>query len=86
MVEGRVKLREHPELFNALDGFFCSLKRLDEWIEAHVDTGSWGPEHIPPTVRDIFRSEEWHDAKSKAAALMSAAAEGGFSSEDLDLR
>ena len=85
MVEARAKLREHPTLFNALDGFFRSLKRLDEWIEAHVDTRSWGPGHIPPSVRDIFHSKEWQEASSTAAALVSAALEGGFSSEDLDL-
>ena len=85
MVEARSKLGHRPALLSALECFFRSLKRLDEWIEAHVDTGSWGPQHIPPTVRDIFHSEEWQATESSAMALMSAAAEAGFSSEDLDL-
>ncbi len=83
--EARRALGAHPPLLRALDGFLCSLKRLDDWVEAHVDTGTWGRgETIPATVRSIFRSPEWQDAKSAAATLMSAAGEAGFSSKDFD--
>jgi hypothetical protein len=84
--EARLRLREHPSLVNALDQFLLALRRLDEWIEAHVDTDVWArQEAIPASVRDVFYAQEWRDTLSAAAAVLLAAEQGGFSSEDLDL-
>jgi hypothetical protein len=87
MEEARLKLGQHPTIVAALDSFLRSLKRLDEWIEAHVDTDTWGKgQRIPSGVRSIFQSQDWREAQSSAAALMSAAGEAGFSSTDFDRR
>jgi hypothetical protein len=85
MAEARHSLRQQPMLVDALDGFLCSLKRLDEWIEAHVDTETWGQgKTIPAAVPSIFHSPEWHDTHARAAALLSAAGQAGYSSKDFD--
>jgi hypothetical protein len=87
LAEARQTLAAHPPLVNALDDFLCSLKRLEEWIETHVDTHVWGKgETIPASVRSIFRSEEWRDAEAAAAILISTARQAGFRSRDFDPR
>src|SRR6476646_7317692 len=39
--EARHSLGEQSALVKCLDAFLGSLKRLDDWIEAHVDTNEW---------------------------------------------
>lgn len=85
MEEARLRLGQHPSLVAALDRFLGALKQLDNWIEAHVDTATWGKgERIPSGVRSIFQSPEWLGAQSNAADLVSASGLAGFSSEDFD--
>ena len=85
MEAARQGLAAHPELVSALDGFLCTLKRLDEWIEAHVDTKTWGEgQNIPSSVSSIFKSQEWVEAHSAAAKLVSVAGPVGFSGNDFD--
>jgi hypothetical protein len=38
LADARAALRAHPMVAEALERFLASLKRLDAWIEAHVDT------------------------------------------------
>jgi hypothetical protein len=84
--EARLRLAEHRRLLDALDHFLGSLKRLDSWIEAHVDTEAWGGSghRIPTNVHSIFQSQQWCDAQSSAAKLVFAAGEVGFSSNHFD--
>ena len=85
MAEARQSLGMHPKLVDSLSDFLCSLRRLDEWIEAHIDTGTWGQgEIIPPDVSTIFWSREWGNAQSAAASLVSAAGQVGISGNDFD--
>lgn len=81
----RQSLAVHPELVSALNDFLSSLKRLDGWIEANVDTGVWGEGNsIPSNVSSIFKSKEWGEAHSAAANLVSVAGPVGFSGNDSD--
>ena len=83
--EARQSLAEHSPVVVALDEFLLSLKRLDEWVEAHVDTNVWSKGRtIPPSVHDIFNSQEWRDANSAASTLVAAAWEAGFGRNDFD--
>ena len=83
--EARQTLGDHSAVVTALDTFLLSLKRLDEWIEAHVDTKEWGKgQAIPASVRTIFNSPEWRDANSAAGGLVAAAAQVGFRGADWD--
>ena len=83
--EAGLRLGQYRALVDALDAFLSSLKRLDAWIEVHVDTETWGKgQTIPASVRNIFQSHEWHEAQSSAAALVAAAGQAGFSSKDFD--
>ena len=85
--ESALKLESHPTVIATLDGFLCSLKRLHEWIEAHVDTDNWAQgEQTPVSVHGIFQSEPWRAAQSTAAALILASQQAGFSSKDFDPR
>lgn len=85
IAEARDGLEQHPLLVGALDGFLPSSKRLDAWIEEHVDTETWGRgELIPTGVGSIFRSSEWSNIQTRAATLLSAAQEAGYSSKDFD--
>jgi hypothetical protein len=75
----------HSQVVNALASFLLSLKRLDEWVEAHVDTKEWGKgQTIPASVRSIFDAPEWRDANSAAGALLVAAGKAGFRPTDWD--
>lgn len=86
MWEARQQLKPHPTLAQALELFLHSLRRLDAWIEDHVDTAVWREgEPIPPSVGSIFQSQEWWVAEKDAASVIAAARDAGFSSEDLDL-
>ena len=40
--EMRQRLHEQPALIAAIEALLRSLQRLDAWIEAHVDTDTWG--------------------------------------------
>ena len=83
LAEARLGLSAHPALANALDGYLSALKVLDDWIEVHVDTDTWGlGKTIPASVHSIFDSQEWRDAQSAAATLVSAAGQAGFSGRD----
>ena len=83
--EAREALGAHPQVADGLERFLSSLKRLDEWIEAQVDTDEWGKGRtIPTTVSRIFETQEWRDAHSAAAMLVAAAGEAGLSSKDFD--
>jgi hypothetical protein len=83
--EAREALGAHPTVADGLERFLSSLKRLDDWIEAHVDTDEWGKGRtIPTTVPRIFDSQEWRDSQSAAAKLVAAVGEAGFSSRDFD--
>jgi hypothetical protein len=85
LVEARRSLGAQPAVVKALDGFLLALKRLDDWIEVHVDTTEWGKAQIiPASVRDIFDAQEWWDANSAADALVTAAGEAGFRQADWD--
>src|SRR5690242_6921192 len=42
ILQAHKELAQYPDLIRALDAFLDSLKRLDTWIEAHVDTDTWG--------------------------------------------
>jgi hypothetical protein len=84
--EARLALAPHPALIEALAGFLGSLKRLDEWIEAQVDTKTWGKgQVIPAEVSSIFDTEKWRTAQACSASLVSSASETGFSSRDLHM-
>lgn len=83
--EMRAKLADQPGLVEAVELFLHSLRRLVAWADTHVDTQTWGQgKTIPASVSTIFRSEEWHDARTQAASLIVAAKKAGFSSEDFD--
>ena len=83
--EARLALGAHSPVADGLERFLSSLKRLDDAIEAQVDTDQWGKgQAIPATVSRIFASQKWHDARSAAAMLVAAAGENGFSSKDFD--
>ena len=84
--EARVALAPHPALVEALAIFLASLKQLDDWIEAHVDTATWGKgKSIPAEVAGIFQTDEWDTAQACAASLVVVASGLGFSSRDLEL-
>jgi hypothetical protein len=84
--EARVTLAPHPALIEALATFLGSLKRLDEWIEGHVDTETWGKgQSVPSEVAAIFQTDEWRTVQAWAASLTSVASGAGFSSRDLEL-
>ena len=83
--EARRSLGTQSPVVDALDSFLLALKRLDEWIEAHVDTKEWGKgQTIPASVRTIFDAQEWRDAHSAAGALVAAADQAGFRRADWD--
>lgn len=83
--KARVALGVHSPIADGLESFLSSLKRLDDWIEAHVDTVEWGKgQTIPTTVARIFDSQEWRDAHAAAAVLVVAAGGTSFSSKDSD--
>jgi hypothetical protein len=82
---GREALSAHPKVADCLERFLTTLKRLDDWIEAHVDTDEWGKgQRIPTTVPRIFESQEWRNANSAAATLVAEAGEAGFTSKHFD--
>jgi hypothetical protein len=84
--KARLALAPHPELVEALASFLGSLKRLDQWIETHMDTESWGKgQSIPAEVAGIFQTDEWRTAWACAASFVAVAGGVGFSSRDLEL-
>jgi hypothetical protein len=83
--EAREALCDHPLVADGVEHFLSSLKRLDDWIEAHVDTDEWGKRQtVPIAVSRIFESQEWSAAQSAAATLVTAARQAGLSSNDFD--
>ncbi len=83
--EARLALAPHPVLIEALASFLGSLKRLDEWIETHIDTETWSKgQTTPADVAGIFQTDEWRTAQACAASLVSVARGVGFSSRDLE--
>ena len=85
LADAQVALQAHPLVADALERFLASLKRLDAWIEAHVDTSEWGRgQAIPSAVSGIFVTTEWQEAQAAGATLTNAADDAGFSSRDFE--
>lgn len=83
--EMRSRLQDRPQMVQAVELFLHSLRRLDVWIEGHVDTDTWGSgKAIPTSVSTIFASGEWQETEASAARLLAAAENAGFSSGDFD--
>lgn len=83
--EMRSRLQDRPQIVEAVELFLYSLRRLDDWIECHVDTHTWGSgKAIPTSVSTIFSSSQWQETETSAARLVAAAEAAGFQSGDFD--